>query len=395
MLVQRISSGGYETYSGAITLAFLRHTFDHSFPEFKRMSLPSLEADAKSIGEIAQFIVHQITCGETWWIGSFSFAVYPSPSFLPLTTGLDKEQDSGVWGQLNLIGEEPEVWFPLEGYQRMLGLLQAISMLPGKERQELENSMISVLLLPDLPVAECHKLLPRLHKSARAIDRGKAIRTIINDDYATYARWIMGEDDKHEGIIKKDLINWKSNTLTNRLERFSTLSVLYDSAKMLDQALPGHIVDKEQRYQEIAHIWTLLLDRFTLFSEGLNSPRDLPRLRAQYLCLKPTGQLIVIAVVALALRTQKEIPLPQVIQRLNEVPWKIDHSYWQNIAVMDGRINGTVATISLTARFVAYLIGLPFSEVEIQKLEEDYCKAKRDKKAALPQLLFPNKSDEE
>jgi DNA sulfur modification protein DndB len=228
-----------------------------------------------------------------------------------------------------------------------------------------------------------------MHKSARAIDRGKAIRTIINDSYATYAQWMMGEDKGHPGIIKKDLINWKSNTLTNRLEKFSTLSVLYDSAKMLDQALGEQTSDKEQRYNEIAGIWSLLLKQFTHFREAVNAPERLPALRARYLCLKPTGQLIVISVLALALRARRELPLEQVIKRLNEVRWEADQPHWQNIAVVDGRINGTRATITLCSRLIAYLINLPLSDVEVQALAADYHKAKRDKNVTLPNPLFP------
>ena len=162
---------------------------------------------------------------------------------------------------------------------------------------------------------------------------------------------------------------------------------------MLDQALPEHVSGQEQRYNQIAGIWTLLLEQFTLFCEGVGAPRCLPTLRARYLCLKPTGQLIVIAVVALALRT-RELSLTQVVERLNQIPWDIDQPHWQNIAVVDGRINGTVATIALASYLVAYLIGLPLSDTEVQKLEVDYRKAKRQETAALPQPLFPKSSKE-
>ncbi len=158
---------------------------------------------------------------------------------------------------------------------------------------------------------------------------------------------------------------------------------------MLDQALEEQITDKDQRYNEIVGIWSLLLKQFTHFREAVNAPERVPELRAKYLCLKPTGQLIVIAVLALALRTRKELPLVEVIKRLNEVRWESDQPHWQNIAVVDGRINGTRATITLSSLLVAYLINLPLSDIEVQSLETDYCKAKKDKNAILPKPLFP------
>jgi hypothetical protein len=393
VLVQRIISGGREAYSGTVTLAFLKKAMDHSFP-LKKDLFPPLEKEEKAVDEIARLVVHHVTHGETWWMGGFSFAVYSLPPFHPLPMGQNEEEGPGIWGWLDLAETGPEVWFPLDGYQRMLGMFQALSMLSGQKRQALADNMIPVLLIPSPPFAECYEMLLHMHKSARAIDRGKAIRTIINDSYATYAQWMMGEDKGHPGIIKKDLINWKSNTLTNRLEKFSTLSVLYDSAKMLDQALGEQTSDKVLRYNEIAGIWSLLLKQFTHFREAVNAPERLPALRARYLCLKPTGQLIVIAVLALALRTRRELPLEQVIKRLNEVRWEADQPHWQNIAVVDGRINGTKATITLCSRLIAYLINLPLSDVEVQVLEADYHKAKRDKNVTLPKPLF-SKSNEQ
>ena len=132
-----------------------------------------------------------------------------------------------------------------------------------------------------------------------------------------------------------------------------------------------------------------LLQQFTYFRDAVNAPERLPELRAQYLCLKPTGQLIVIAVLALALRMRKELPLEEVIKRLNDVRWESDQPHWQNIAVVDGRINGTRTTIKLSSRLIAYLINLPLSDVEVQVLETDYRKAKKDKNATLPKPLFP------
>jgi DNA-sulfur modification-associated len=391
VLVQRIVSGGLEVYSGTVTLAFLKKAFNHSLP-FKKELFPPLEREEKAIDEIARLIVHRIMEGEAWWMGGFSFAIYPFPLFQPLKLEQNEKEDCGIWGQLHLVESGPEVWFPLEGYQRMQAMFQALSMLPKQKRRVLEENMVSVLLLPPPSFVDCNELLLRMHKSSRAIDRGKAIRTTINDDYAVYARRLMGEEEAYPEIIKKDLINWQSNTLTNRLEKFSTLSVLYDSTKMLDQAFE-QTLDKEQRYYKIAGIWSLLLERFTLFRQVMSTPKQLSRLRSQFLCLKPTGQLIIIAVIVLALQIHQELPLEEVIERLNKVPWEIDQPYWQNIVVVDGRVNGTGAAIHLASRFVGYLINLPLSDVEVQALEVDYGKAKRDKNAPLPNPLFPKKDE--
>ena len=68
--------------------------------------------------------------------------------------------------------------------------------------------------------------------------------------------------------------------------------------------------DKTERYNEIAEIWSLLLERFTHFQKAVDgNPKLLPSLREKFLCLKPTGQLVIAAVIARALPLQNEFPL--------------------------------------------------------------------------------------
>ncbi len=394
MLVQQVTSGDRDCFVGTVTLSFLKRVMEHSFP-FKEHVMPPLEKEEKAIDEIAQLIVDRLTSDQTWWMGGLSFAIYPSPSFQPLSLGQYESENSGKWGMLYLSDTGSEIWVPLDGYQRMLGMLKALSMLSGKKRLALAEDMLPVILLPSPTYADCQEMLLRMHKSARTIDRGEAIRTTVNDDYAMYARWLMGEDKERRGVVPKDLVNWKSNTLTNRLCKFTTLSVLYDSVRMLDQALGHNPVasspEKAQRYNEIADLWNLLLKGFTHFHEAVyGTPERLPSLRERFLCLKPTGQLIVVAVIALALRLRKELSLEEVVERLNKIPWRIDDPLWRNIVLVEGRVNGTGQAITLTSRLVAYLIGLPLSDAEVQALEQGYRKGKREENISLPGPLFPS-----
>ena len=205
----------------------------------------------------------------------------------------------------------------------------------------------------------------------------------------------MGEDQNHTGIISKDLINWKSNTLTERLHKFSTLSVLYDSSKMLDQAFetmtPPNSSSTTERYEQIAEVWKLLLNQFTRFHDAISRPaKFLPKYRNWYLCLRPTGQLIVIAVISHSLKLRDEILLEEVIERLNKVDWGIENPLWKGVVIIEGRVKAGERTIRLASLLIAYLIGIPLSDLEMSELQAGYGKAKREaQEKSLPQPLFP------
>jgi hypothetical protein len=392
LVVQQVTSGGRICYVGAVKLSFLKRVFDRPLPLSEGVA-PPLEKVDKAVDEIARLIIERLSRGQTWWMGGFSFVINPFPSFQPLPSEQHESENSSVCGKLRLTETGSERWTPLDGYQRMLGMFKALSMLSGTKRSALLEDTVPVILLPATD-ADCQEMLLRMHKSARAVDRGETIRTTIDDKYARYAQWLMGEDKEHPGVIPRHLINWQSNTLTNRLTKFSTLSVLYDSARMLDETLvydAGYSSsDEAHQYKEIANIWSQLLEEFVQFHKAVQSaPERLPSLRAQFLCLKPTGQLVVVAAIALALRQRVELPLEQVIERLSALPWRMDDPLWRNTIVVEGRVKGTRPAITLASRLAAHLIGLPLSDAEVRSLEQGYREAWRDENLSLPDPLFP------
>jgi hypothetical protein len=135
-------------------------------------------------------------------------------------------------GVLHLNGTEQ--WIPLDGYHRLYWILESLLGLSGNQKQRLEQVDLPVILIFLRPTDDIKGIIRRLHKSARTLDKGETIRQAHNDVYAIYADWLIGKDRVHHiGVLSEDLVNWKSNTLTHRLRKFTTLSVLYDSAKIL------------------------------------------------------------------------------------------------------------------------------------------------------------------
>src|SRR2546421_900190 len=147
MLVQQVTSGGRDCYVGTVTLSFLKRAFDRPL-QLNEGVMPPLEKEEKAIDEIAELIVDRVSNGQTWWMGGFSFAIYPFPSFQPLPLEQFENERSGTLGMLPLTGTGSEIWMPLDGYQRMLGMFKALTMLPGKKRLALAENLVPVILIP-------------------------------------------------------------------------------------------------------------------------------------------------------------------------------------------------------------------------------------------------------
>ena len=105
----------------------------------------------------------------------------------------------------------------------------------------------------------------------------------------------MGSEG-HQATIKQDLVNWKSNTLADTHTMFTTVSVLYESAKALlnhadvnPQFRPKD-ADLDAYYEEVRDVWTKLFSGFKIFHQAVTEDKSkLPELRRKYLALKPSA----------------------------------------------------------------------------------------------------------
>src|SRR5260370_22270959 len=144
MLVQQVTSGGRTCYVGAVTLSFLKRVFDRSL-SLREGVAPQPEKVDKAVDEIARLIIDRVSRDQTWWMGGFSFAIDPFPSFQPLPSEQHESENSGVRGMLRLTDTGSEIWTPLDGNQRMLAMFKALSMLSGKNHSTLSIDMMPLI----------------------------------------------------------------------------------------------------------------------------------------------------------------------------------------------------------------------------------------------------------
>ena len=201
------------------------------------------------------------------------------------------------FGLLHLQGGE--LFFALDGQHRLKGDDAAIS---GKTHDgdliedfepnhALADEDLALILIPYELAKRSRKVFNKINKYAKSTGKGDNIITSEDDAFAIIARWLMGSEG-HQATIKQDLVNWKSNTLADTHTMFTTVSVLYESAKALlnhadvnPQFRPKD-ADLDAYYEEVRDVWTKLFSGFKISHQAVTEDKSkLPELRRKYLAL--------------------------------------------------------------------------------------------------------------
>jgi DNA sulfur modification protein DndB len=300
-----------------------------------------------------------------------------------------------TFGLLHLQGSE--LFFALDGQHRLKGIDTAISgkTHKGELIEEFEpdrglaNDDLSVILVPYEPAKRSRKIFNKVNKYAKQTSKGDNIVTAEDDAFAIIARWLMGSGGRPP-VVKQELVNWKSNTLTDTQNMFTTISVLYEASKAL---LDAHEINAQIRpsdakleslYEEVKGFWATLLKDFKLYKQAVEGPpNNLPTLRKKYLALKPVAQLAVVD--AFTVANRHGMGLDDFVKGLNKIPWEIDNEMWLNVLTLPGsKVLAGKTAVYLAARVIAHLVGTKLPKDEHNQLLADYRKAHGDASNSKP-----------
>jgi DNA sulfur modification protein DndB len=237
--------------------------------------------------------------------------------------------------------------------------------------------------VPYEPAKRARQIFNKVNKYAKQTSKGDNIVTAEDDAFAIIARWLMGSGGR-PAVVKQELVNWKSNTLTDTQNMFTTISLLYEAAKTLlaphevNSQLRPHDAKLESLYEEVKGFWTTLLTDFKLYKQAVDGrPNNLPTLRKKYLALKPVAQLAVVEAFTVAKRNG--MTLDDFVKGLNKIPWEIDDNLWRNVLMLPGpKVLAGKTAVHLGARLIAHLVGTKLTTEERNQLLTDYRKALGD-----------------
>ena len=197
---------------------------------------------------------------------------------------------------------------------------------------------------------------------------------------------------KIDGI---DLVNWKSNTLSQRSKNLTTLSALYTIAETMlkDKNYSSKVLpDKDElksAYQRVADFWRICLSRVEVFQQYLaltKEDRPVSRLREENLLMKPVTQM---ALAHAALFADRHgIEWEAVAEKLNQIDWRFDNTMWFNILVIGSAnkkmITGKESIRSAGAVITYMVMGEYMNRTELADVREIIRNARNDGNAELP-----------
>lgn len=313
-------------------------------------------------------------------------------------------------GFLTLPGKERLI--ALDGQHRLLSLRIAIRGVYGlpagakvpsttkslEPHPELADEEVSIILVEHKDNQKIRKIFNKVNKYARQTSRGDNIITSDDDIYAVIARKLFSDGEVLAPIGKCELVNWKSNTLSQRSKQLTTVSALYTIAETIlkekgysSKLLPSQ-EEQEVSYEEIVEFWRELLAETDVYKEYLEltkADKPVSLLREQNLLMKPVTQMALAHVAALA--KKKGVSWKEVVAKLNKVDWSFENKLWFNILIIGSAQKKMITgkeSIKSAGMIISYLImGDKMSKTEIGDVHKIIRDAHDNQKEPLPKMV--------
>lgn len=318
-------------------------------------------------------------------------------------------------GFLTLPGKERLI--ALDGQHRILAIKIAIKgkvaipaeflknrkmtpqMVALEPHSDLAKEEISVIFVEHRDNLKIRKIFNKVNKYARQTGRGDNIITSDDDIFAIISRRLFSEGEVLDDVGGKALVNWKSNTLSDRSNQLTTISALYTSAEILlkdygfsSKMLPEES-DSEEAYGCVRIFWEGLLNGLDAYREYLNrltmKDSKISELRTTNLLMKPVTQMALAHVAYYANR--KNIEWDKVIKRLNKMDWSFNNKAFFNLLVTGTAKRKMITgkeSIREAGQVISYMVmGDKMSKSEIQEIRDIISNASNNADDVLPDII--------
>lgn len=272
-------------------------------------------------------------------------------------------------------------------------------MLALEPHPELADEEVSVIFVEGRDILKIRKIFNKVNKYARQTGRGQNIITADDDVFAVIARRLFAEDQVLYKIGKNELVNWSSNTLSQRSKQLTTVSALYTIAETLSKdrgwtskTMPENQEDIDEVFDENAQFWEELLggmDTYKKYLELTREDKPISSLREENLLMKPVTHMSLAHVAYFA--KQKGIEWKDVVEKLNKVDWSMDNSIWFNILVIPAKKKKVITgkeSIRAAGMVISYMVmGDKMKQTEVETVREIIRNARNNEDDSLPEII--------
>jgi DNA sulfur modification protein DndB len=286
----------------------------------------------------------------------------------------------------------------LDGQHRLLALEKVFkNEVKGQYNDEVQDDEISVVFIQHENNMKTRRIFNKVNRYAKSTSRGDNIITSEDDAYAIVSRRLL-DDGAPLGMNqqKEELVDWKNNTLSARSTKLTTISVVYETVKMILQSEGKEVnidirpSDEElaEYYDIVERYWKIILEKISPYQLAISNVSKIPEMRnekAKYsLLFKPAAQLALFKGIIMAV--EKGLILDQAVERANKIDWCMTSDLWKDIIVrQNGTIDPKVTARDKAAHLIMYMIAADkLSQEEIEAIREEYNKARGKENEELP-----------
>lgn len=264
---------------------------------------------------------------------------------------------------------------------------------------ELAEEEVSVIFVEHENNLKIRKIFNKVNKYARQTGLGQNIITSDDDVYASIARRLFAEGEVLHKIGKNELVNWSSNTLSQRSKQLTTVSALYTIAETISKdrgwsakVMPSDADAIEEVFEENTDFWKQLLEGMSVYREYLaltKLDKPISQLREDNLLMKPVTHMALAHVAYFA--KQKGIEWSDVVTKLDKVDWSMDNSVWFNILVIPAKKKKVITgkeSIRAAGLVISYMVmGDTMTHAEINEVKEIIRNSTNGKSDQLPDKI--------
>ncbi|MGN0365548.1 MAG: DNA sulfur modification protein DndB [Suilimivivens sp.] len=408
--VQKATLGSTEYYIAKMTVEDLVNSVGLAIelPEWKDMTPDEKMQREPDINRVVNEICPYFIEDKDRFFGSLIVDIYTGGDnvvFEPITKFVESDKLAAAHnialenaGFLTFPGKERLI--ALDGQHRLLAMKLclkgssaiSVAMLGNKKmtpqmmalepHPELAEEEVSVIFVKHENNLKIRKIFNKVNKYARQTGRGQNIITADDDVFASIARKLFAEGEILHKIGKNELVNWSSNTLSQRSKQLTTVSALYTIAETISKdrgwsakTMPTDVEAIDEVFNENTEFWKDLLEGMSVYREYLELTKlDKPisQLREDNLLMKPVTHMALAHVAYFA--KQKGLSWADIVKKLDKVDWSMDNPIWFNILVIPAKKKKVITgkeSIKAAGMVISYMVmGETMTEAEIDEVKE-------------------------